>query len=71
MKYEPTERKINSQTGGFKKASAAPRKKSGPKFELSEEQKVDIREAFDLFDSEGSGKIGRKRFKSCNKSTWF
>ena len=27
------------------------------KFELTEEQKQEIREAFDLFDTDGSGKI--------------
>jgi centrin-1 len=30
---------------------------SGPKFALTDEQKADIKEACDLFDSEGSGKI--------------
>lgn len=28
----------------------------GKKFELTEEQKQEIREAFDLFDTDGSGK---------------
>jgi centrin-1 len=39
------------------------KKSSGPKFELSEEQKADIKEAFDLFDSEGNGKIETKELK--------
>lgn len=30
--------------------------KKGAKFELTEEQKQEIREAFDLFDTDGSGK---------------
>ncbi len=34
------------------------RKKTGPKPELTEEQKQEIREAFDLFDTEGTGTIG-------------
>ena len=49
------------------------RKKTGPKCELSEEQKNEIREAFDLFDSDGSGTIDVKELKvsyiitSCNE----
>jgi centrin-1 len=39
------------------------KKSSGPKFELSEEQKTDIKEAFDLFDTEGNGKIETKELK--------
>ena len=38
-------------------ASRAPAKASG-KFELTEEQKQEIREAFDLFDTDGSGEFG-------------
>lgn len=30
-------------------------KKTSSKFELTEEQKQEIREAFDLFDTDGSG----------------
>ncbi|KAG8144474.1 hypothetical protein E2320_012982, partial [Naja naja] len=44
----------------YKKASlggAAPRKKTAPKTELTEEQKQEIREAFDLFDTDGTGNI--------------
>jgi hypothetical protein len=35
----------------------------GPKFELTEDQRQEIREAFDLFDSGGSGKIDAKELK--------
>ena len=35
----------------------------GPKPELTEEQKQEIREAFDLFDSDGSGTIDAKELK--------
>ena len=35
----------------------------GPKFELTEEQKQEIKEAFDLFDASGSGKIDAKELK--------
>ena len=36
---------------------------SGPKPELTEEQKQEIREAFDLFDTDGSGTIDAKELK--------
>ena len=38
-------------------------KKGGPKPELTEEQKQEIREAFDLFDTDGSGTIDAKELK--------
>ena len=39
----------------------------GPKPELTEEQKQEIREAFDLFDTDGSGTIDAKELKvSCH-----
>lgn len=41
----------------------AQRKKSGLKPELTEEQKQEIREAFDLFDTDGSGSIDVKELK--------
>ena len=51
--------------GGTNTAStgATRKKSSGPKFELTEEQKGDIKEAFDLFDAEGTGKIETKELK--------
>lgn len=58
----------------FKKQISCPpgRKKSGgPKFELSEEQKSDIKEAFDLFDTEGSGKIEVKELKVAIRALGF
>ena len=39
----------------------------GPKPELTEEQKQEIREAFDLFDTDGSGTIDAKELKVCNQ----
>ena len=39
------------------------RKNQGPKPELTEEQKQEIREAFDLFDADGSGTIDAKELK--------
>lgn len=47
------------------------RKKSGPKFELSEEQKTDIKEAFDLFDTEGNGFIETKELKVAIRALGF
>lgn len=60
-----------AQTGVLKKGTAPPRKKSGPKFELSEEQKNDIKEAFDLFDGQGSGKIDSKDLKVAIRALGF
>lgn len=36
-----------------------------PKAELTEEQKQEIKEAFDLFDADGSGTIDAKELKVC------
>lgn len=47
------------------------RKKSGPKFELSEEQRRDIKEAFDLFDTENTGKIDTKELKVAIRALGF
>lgn len=49
----------------FRKGNAggAAKKKTGAKLELSEEQKQEIREAFDLFDADGSGTIDIKELK--------
>jgi len=46
-------------------------KKGGPKPELTEEQKQEIREAFDLFDTDGSGTIDAKELKVCQKNNKF
>lgn len=54
----------NAPTGGV-------RKKSGPKFELSEEQRRDIKEAFDLFDTENTGKIDTKELKVAIRALGF
>ena len=56
---------IVSQASGYRKptATAHNKKKSGPKPDLTEEQKQEIREAFDLFDTDGSGTIDVKELK--------
>lgn len=46
-----------------KQNSGFTRKKNTIKFELTEEQKADIKEAFDLFDPDGTGKIATKELK--------
>uniref|UniRef100_A0A8C3M8Z5 Uncharacterized protein n=63 Tax=Passeriformes TaxID=9126 RepID=A0A8C3M8Z5_GEOPR len=49
----------------------AQRKKSGLKPELTEEQKQEIREAFDLFDTDGSGSIDIKELKVAMRALGF
>ncbi|KAK9393486.1 centrin-2 [Crotalus adamanteus] len=58
----------------YKKASlgaAAQRKKTAPKSELTEEQKQEIREAFDLFDTDGTGNIDVKELKVAMRALGF
>lgn len=47
------------------------KKSSGPKFELTDEQKHDIKEAFDLFDSENAGSIDTKELKVAIRALGF
>lgn len=49
----------------------AGRKKSGPKFDLTEEQKADIKEAFNLFDTEATGLIDTKELKVAIRALGF
>lgn len=53
------------QASSYRKpsTSAIQRRKAAPKQELTEEQKQEIREAFDLFDTDGSGTIDVKELK--------
>lgn len=54
------------QTPIYKKtplSATAQRKKPGPKPEITEDQKQEIREAFDLFDTDGTGSIDVKELK--------
>jgi Ca2+-binding EF-hand superfamily protein len=53
-------------TGG-----GAKRKQGNLKLELSEEQKNDIREAFNLFDTEGNGSIDTKDLKVAMRALGF
>uniref|UniRef100_A0A3Q3LB07 Centrin 4 n=1 Tax=Labrus bergylta TaxID=56723 RepID=A0A3Q3LB07_9LABR len=58
---------------GYRKAasSASQRKKAGVKIDLTEEQKQEIKEAFDLFDTEGSGSIDVKELKVAMRALGF
>ncbi|XP_063793582.1 centrin-2 [Pseudophryne corroboree] len=47
------------------------RKKASPKPELTEEQKQEIREAFDLFDTDGTGTIDVKELKVAMRALGF
>nr|XP_027798759.1 centrin-1 [Marmota flaviventris] len=58
----------------FKKtkvASTSQKKKVGPKPELTEDQKQEVREAFDLFDADGSGTIDVKELKVAMRALGF
>ncbi|KAK3095372.1 hypothetical protein FSP39_013891 [Pinctada imbricata] len=57
--------KKDAQQGG------GPRKKGGPELELTEEQKADLRAAFDLFDDDGSGTIDGKDLKIALRALGF
>ncbi|XP_043112656.1 caltractin [Puntigrus tetrazona] len=58
---------------GFRKPSATTnqRKRTGPKPELTEEQRQEIKEAFDLFDTDGSGNIDVKELKVAMRALGF
>ena len=46
-----------------KRSSKPAAGKIAPPFELSQEQKDEIREAFDLFDTDGSGSLEKEEFQ--------
>mmetsp|Transcript_41620 Transcript_41620/g.50638 ORF Transcript_41620/g.50638 Transcript_41620/m.50638 type:complete len:170 (-) Transcript_41620:894-1403(-) len=58
-----------SSYGASKGKKMAGGKKNSP--ELTEEQKQEIREAFDLFDSDGSGTIDAKELKVAMRALGF
>eukprot|EP00761_Pharyngomonas_kirbyi_P012427 gb/GECH01012454.1/.p1 GENE.gb/GECH01012454.1/~~gb/GECH01012454.1/.p1 ORF type:complete len:165 (+),score=61.94 gb/GECH01012454.1/:1-495(+) len=51
--------------------SNSKKKKSKPKLELTEEQKQQLKEAFDLFDTDGSGTIDAKELKVSMRALGF
>jgi len=55
-----------AQSSGYRRAVGSARRDKGKKGQqqgLTEEQKQEIREAFDLFDTDGSGTIDAKELK--------
>ncbi|XP_039074153.1 centrin-1 [Hyaena hyaena] len=61
-------------SSSFKKAnlpSTSQKRKVGPKPELTEDQKQEVREAFDLFDADGSGTIDVKELKVAMRALGF
>lgn len=66
-KQKSTTQAKTSVNMASKKAGGAKNKK----FELTEEQKQEIREAFDLFDTDGSGTIDAKELKVAMRALGF
>uniref|UniRef100_A0A8C1WB10 Centrin, EF-hand protein, 2 n=1 Tax=Cyprinus carpio TaxID=7962 RepID=A0A8C1WB10_CYPCA len=66
----PSHIKINTEET-VTRAFRTPRKKASPKSELTEEQKQEIREAFELFDTDGSGYIEVKELKVAMRALGF
>lgn len=60
-----------SSTNIASKGAFRTKQKQGPKLELSEEQKADIKEAFDLFDNLGTGTIDTKELKVAIRALGF
>merc|ERR1712166_1601177 len=58
---------INFMASYKKTALARPKKRT----ELTEEQKQEIKEAFDLFDTDGSGNIDQKELKVAMRALGF
>jgi len=58
----------NNQTKGGKQVTQQPKKQ---KNDLTEEQRQEIKEAFDLFDSEGNGVIDAKELKVAMRALGF
>lgn len=53
------------------KKNSNSRRKGTSKIELTEDQKADIKEAFDLFDPDGTGKIATKELKIAMRALGF
>lgn len=66
--------RCRNMASSFKKpnvASTSQKRKVGPKPELTEDQKQEVREAFDLFDADGSGTIDVKELKVAMRALGF
>ena len=68
-KAQQKEKKDQEGEGG--KDKDAKKKKNPYKQELSEQQKQEIKEAFDLFDTDGSGTIDAKELKVAMRALGF
>ena len=66
----PLQLTLFSQAYAYRRPHAR-RQQKGGKFELTEEQKQEIREAFDLFDTDGSGTIDAKELKVAMRALGF
>lgn len=53
------------------KKTVKDKKKASSKFELTDEQKQDVKEAFDLFDPDGNGQIATKEIKVAMRALGF
>lgn len=62
---------VEKMASNYRKTSASSKRKVGAKPELTDEQKHEIREAFDLFDSDGSGTIDIKELKVAMRALGF
>lgn len=70
----PTTTTVNKKTTDKPSVAAVGgggRKKSGPRFDLSDTQKADIKEAFELFDTDGTGTIDAKELKVAIRALGF
>lgn len=68
LRDQPLERMASS----FRRSNITSQKrKVGPKPELTEDQKQEVREAFDLFDADGSGTIDVKELKVAMRALGF
>ncbi|XP_008324868.2 caltractin [Cynoglossus semilaevis] len=64
---------FTNMASGYRKQTPAanPRKKIPPNIELTEEQRQEIKEAFDLFDTDGTGTIDVKELKVAMRALGF
>lgn len=71
VKGNHRQRKMASSFKKSNVASTSQKRKVGPKPELTEDQKQAVREAFDLFDADGSGTIDVKELKVAMRALGF
>ncbi|CAC5357213.1 CETN1 [Mytilus coruscus] len=69
--FRRSTKQVMSSYGKKTALAGGGRKKGGAKPDLTEEQKQEIREAFDLFDTDGSGTIDAKELKVAMRALGF